>query len=563
MKLCWKTEEDLDEKKCFININHISFCLYFLIYFFEKELIFKEEDKKNFIKNLTEVIFIDLKNLYQKNEKLSSRLKKIQIKIKKFVIYNELLDICNKNYKENNFDILFLKEKYNQIIIQFKNENKKANNLINNRNNSNYNINDNGNKFGSSLDLKNSNINNDINLIIINNNVNCKSELNEEDKISSIKYLKEKLSKIDKIYIYYKLIVGDDYSKELTRILFNPKEYYIWNKFPLFFKNYLFYNKKFVNVRKEFKIYLNNIKQINYYNNKIEENFYLNYPSKIRNYIIDDYYRPFLKPCLNFFNSEYLKVSHKYIEEKLKIMEYKEEIINLIKYKRIIPKLNTEKYFCELFKNKGNIFGFIELNNNFLIFKNSPEDDMRSSKDPEKCFPFLFSIEDDKIIDKDKYVLIFYDDIKEIIKRRVCLLYIGIEFFLKNNKSYMFNFFDKNIINKFIDELKNYTQNKNILNNNYIINNEKVDNKENKIEQSLTNTSSDISSNININNLNKSEIDFKLIEDPISEFKKLHLQTKNKRGDLSNFNYLLLINKYSSRTYNDYNQYLIFPLLFI
>ena len=59
------------------------------------------------------------------------------------------------------------------------------------------------------------------------------------------------------------------------------------------------------------------------------------------------------------------------------------------------------------------------------------------------------------------------------------------------------------------------------------------------------------------------EIDFKLIDDPINEFKKLHVTSKNKKGELSNFNYLLLINKYSSRTYNDYNQYLVFPLLFM
>ena len=142
-------------------------------------------------------------------------------------------------------------------------------------------------------------------------------------------------------------------------------------------------------------------------------------------------------------------------------MEYKEENINRIKYKRVIPKLNKEKYFCELFKNKGNIFGYIELNNYFFVFKNSLNDDLRSSENPEKYLPYLFSIDDDKIIDKNKYVLIFYDDIKEIIKRKVCSLYIGLEIFLKNNRSYMFNFFDKNIITKFIEKIKVLTQNTN------------------------------------------------------------------------------------------------------
>ena len=542
-----------EEKKCLNSIDCISFCLYFLIYFFEKDLVFKEENKNNFIKKIINIIFNDLRNLYMHNEKLGSKLRKIKVKTKIFNIYNELLDICNKNYKEDNFNLLFLLEKYNKIKTQFKNENKKEEETVNNEND---------NKEKAILKMENNSININTNLNLLNEDINIinKNEIKEETNISSIKYLKEKLSIMDKTNIYFKLIVGDDYPKEITKILFNPKEYYLWNIFPLLFKNYIFYNKKFINLGKAFNIHLNSLKQINNHNNKIEENFYLNYPTKLRNYIIDEYYRPFLKPCINFFNSEFLIVSHKNInEEKLKNLEYKEENINIIKYKRIIPKLNSEKYFCELFKNKGNIFGFVELSNNCLIFKNSPNDDMRLSDDPKKSFPFLFSIEDDKIIDKDKYILIFYDDIKEIIKRRVCLLYIGLEFFMKNNKSYMFNFFNKNTVNKLIDEIKKYTQYKNILNKNSIINNEEIKNKKYKNKQSSTNTNNDVFSNININ---KTEINFKLIEEPISEFKKLHLQIKNKKGDLSNFNYLLLINKYSSRTYNDYNQYLVFPFLY-
>ena len=141
-------------------------------------------------------------------------------------------------------------------------------------------------------------------------------------------------------------------------------------------------------------------------------------------------------------------------------------------------------------------------------------------------------------------------DIKEIIKRRVCLLYIGIEIFMKDNKSYMFNFFGKNELNKFIDEIKKlcYGKNKNI------VNKDRINNKRPSkiLEISTINT---------LLNKKDTNINFKLIEDPINEFKKLPLKQKIKKGKLSNFNYLLLINKYSSRTYNDYNQYLVFPVL--
>ena len=44
---------------------------------------------------------------------------------------------------------------------------------------------------------------------------------------------------------------------------------------------------------------------------------------------------------------------------------------------------------------------------------------------------------------------------------------------------------------------------------------------------------------------------------------KMKFKEKYKKGEISNFNYLLILNKYSSRSYNDNGQYLVFPLLFI
>ena len=123
----------------------------------------------------------------------------------------------------------------------------------------------------------------------------------------------------------------------------------------------------------------------------------------------------------------------------------------------------------------------------------------------------------------------------------------------------MFNFFDEKVINEFIEGIKKFNKNsKNSIN----INTESEKQANEDINSPIDNNNN-LSSNINDSLQNDLEINFKLIEDPVSEFKKLHLQTKNKKGELSNFNYLLLINKYSSRTYNDYNQYLVFPLLYM
>ena len=543
------------------NFYDISFCLYFLIYFLEKDLREQEEDKINFISNVLNVILNDIKNLYMNNKKISALFKKIDVNGKNFYIYNNLLDICNRNYRDKNFNINFLQEQYNQIITQYKNEKEKDNNkiLINENNNKNKEENKSDSIFEQYLNedfLNNSRT--DINLEEINEikdfNNNTQNKMETKNCISSFDYLKEELAKINITNIYFKLLAGNNYSKEIIKILFNPKEYYVWNIFSYHFKDYIFFNKKFNKLSKAFKVYSKNLKQINKLYEEDKDTFYLNYPTKIRNYTINEYYRPLLKPYMNFFNSKYTSITHPYIQNKLmNNLDNKEENINFIKYKRIIPELNSERYFCELFKNKGNIFGYIELNDYFLVFKNSPNDDLSSSEDPEKSLPFLFSVKDDKTIDKDKYVLIFYEDIKEIIKRRVCLLYIGLEIFLKNNRSYMFNFFDKKVINKFIREIKIYIQDKNKQDNNQINIKEDSEKQTNKNITISINSNSNLISNINNYNQNESEVNFKLIEDPISEFRKLELQSKNKKGELSNFNYLLLINKYSSRTYNDYN----------
>ncbi len=42
---------------------------------------------------------------------------------------------------------------------------------------------------------------------------------------------------------------------------------------------------------------------------------------------------------------------------------------------------------------------------------------------------------------KEKTLIIFFDDFKTIITRRVMLIWIGIEIFLKTGKSYFFNFY--------------------------------------------------------------------------------------------------------------------------
>lgn len=56
------------------------------------------------------------------------------------------------------------------------------------------------------------------------------------------------------------------------------------------------------------------------------------------------------------------------------------------------------------------------------------------------------------------------------------------------------------------------------------------------------------------------EVTLRLIEDPVHYFKNVdQCQNEWKNGTRTNMEFLLLINKYSSRSFNDLSQYPIFP----
>ena len=54
-----------------------------------------------------------------------------------------------------------------------------------------------------------------------------------------------------------------------------------------------------------------------------------------------------------------------------------------------------------------------------------------------------------------------------------------------------------------------------------------------------------------------------IIRDPKSFFEKNDFTKKWENNEISTYQYLLYINKYSGRTYNDLNQYPIFPWIFL
>ena len=581
------------------NNNNFLFCLYFLIFFFEKKDKLKISENKEMIDNILNCLFADLNKFYKNTPKISHKLEKIWNCGKYSDIYNKMLDICKKKYKDNQFAENYLYEKYLNIIGKKKN---KTNNILNKDEiigENIYNINNrisfsrNENIRAKSFEKKitnnmkekfteNRNYNMDIfnkeknNLnqsMILNSPMNIKDyeyestpnqttneENNENIDKTAEKFLKKKMSYKNIIHYYYEkndnILTVDN-----IKLLINPKEYFLWKNFTISFKEFIFSNKKFKNISKAFDMYTRNIDVV--YSSKKDKQFFLNYPTKIKNYIIDDYYRPFLKPCLKFFSSKYIQETHSYINENLlRNSKYKEDNFNLIKFKRIMPKSNEKDSIeCERIQNKGNIFGCIIFFKDYMIFANSPEKDKRKT-DLETHLNYIYSLKEEIIIDKNKYTLIFYKDIKEIIKRRVCLNYVGYEFFMKDNHSYFFNFFNKQNLSTFLETINKYISEKSKALKNINIIEEANKNLDKNIRNSIGRNSIN---NNDVSSINTKETDFKItiIDEPISYFHKMQFKNKYKKGEISNFNYLLLLNKFSSRSYNDYNQYLVFPLLFL
>ncbi len=223
---------------------------------------------------------------------------------------------------------------------------------------------------------------------------------------------------------------------------------------------------------------------------------------KIKNYITKNYTKPFLKLYRNFYYEKTYEISHPYAKDlkkeknnKLKIpLKYKEPLIRI---------------YCELLIPEGSIFSSILLFNGFLIIKSEKEIKIK----PRTSTNMFSSI---KYMNKEKFIIIPFEYIFEIITRRFLYIWQACEIFTKDNKSYLINFLNKTQLLTFQDLLIKL----------------------------------------------KGKNNFKLIQNSVESFKFSNIYEKWENSEISNFDFLNLLNKYSSRSYNDLDQYPIFPWIF-
>ena len=285
----------------------------------------------------------------------------------------------------------------------------------------------------------------------------------------------------------------------------NPKNYFLKITFAEIYKDLMFNDSTFE------KIKLSYFSKFREHKELCKDSKQMNYPIKQKNYCNSVEPKIFMKRDYNFYDERILEISHSYLNFDI----LKQNIKNIYFYPHINKKKDTKFLECELVTAEYVIFGKIYFFENFTYFESEQDPRDKQNIQSDSLVKYLISnrSKENKSC-KYKAVLIFNEDIKEIIQRRTLLVNQSIEIFQKNGKSHFFNFF------RIDNVIKAYGYFKEI-NKNFIF---KFDTNNNKEDISI-------------------------------------LTENFRKGDISNYKYILYLNKYSTRTYNDLSQYPVFPWL--
>ena len=303
---------------------------------------------------------------------------------------------------------------------------------------------------------------------------------------------------------------------EKKYIIYNPKNYLIKILFSSSFLDVLFKDKIFQKIKYTYLCKYHKNKTLRIRSKQI------NYPVRQKNFSNSLEPKTFICKDNKFYKKEFFSISHKYINNNL----IREKDINKLHFylHEYVTNINEKdsNFFCELVTNQFLYFGKIYIEEEYIYF--TTEKDPREDSEKftlEEYYKFVFSTKDNENkTKKKKSFIIFTKEIKEIIIRRTLLMKQSMEIFVKNGKSYFFNFFKAKICDEIFQIFKE----------------------------------------INQNLLSKNKSQFNLISNDIKlDVKKI--TTLFKKGKITNYDYLLYLNKLSSRTFNDLAQYPIFPWL--
>ena len=336
------------------------------------------------------------------------------------------------------------------------------------------------------------------------------------------------LSNIDNINCFF-----DQYDEMYLK---NPKKELMSTIFAYIFQKSFFNNKLFKKLK---TYYLNNFKADDF--TKV-----LDYPSKMKHYSNGIEPPKFLKYNKSFYISKVFPITHDYFYDYMLKKNLIGDSIILFKNKLKIPNINNRKesndfdYNCDLLSIDHSFYGHLinSHENKYLIFEEKIFGLYdKTPKNNDDYFSDVFSIcsvikkpnknkkvvennnqrnKSNKIVERgiNKNIIILYSEIEQIIERRFLLMWQGIEIYLKNGKSYFFNLLDSEICQKILKIFNNII-----------------------------------------------ELSPKLVIKSNFEKHINAIQNEWVNDRLDTYEYLLFINKYSGRTFNDSCQYLVFPWL--
>ena len=305
-------------------------------------------------------------------------------------------------------------------------------------------------------------------------------------------------------------IINSYFDIEIKKVVKSFKKDILLKDCSIYFTDIYYNDKNFKKIKKfffyKYKTNLPNIGNIEL----------LNYPSRLKNYSSNKYATPrmFLKCDTNLYNSFYFSLLYPEIKVKL----FKKKSFPLVSnnydiYNDLLENNNDNlilnSFNSELMSIKHIIYGTLTLYENFILFKNK-----NSLEEYKTSIEFIYSSGGEAEINK-KIVIILYDEIEEIFQRTFAYNKQAIEIFLKNGKSYLFNLLESYNLLEFYKTIE-------------------------KIK-------------------NNQKYDFNVINDTHSTFEKMGYTKLWENNEIDNYQYLLYINKYSGRTFNDVNQYPIFP----
>ena len=453
-----------------------------------------DETKKYFELNI-------LQNYFNDNKKTSNILKSFDL-YKKF-FFNELIVTLKDKYKlEYCYSSkLKIKKNINAEIPSVKLEEEKPNNKIKSQDHK------------SNTSSENASINNkssqNSSLLIAGSVLKARAASNFEmslDITDDMVKTKDEIieTNIKEFNHSFELI------KENLTIV-NPRNFFFKKIFSEAFKELLFTNKAFIDIKKLYIIKYRDKRGFK------RESKQINYPTNQKNFSNFLEPRIFLRRDYNFFDKIFFPISFCYLNDSFVKDKLEDFYLYKHKFKYKKEKIKLE-LACELVTSKDIHFGKMYLFEKYFIF--AEEDDPRNSSEKgiETFINYCISTKDkdEKTINKDKFIPIFFNNIREAIKRRTLLVTQSIEIFLKNGKTYFFNFFKTKEAKKIYDFF-----------------NEKI-----------------------------SEYNFIFsIDDNKKEIK--NLLNKFHEGNISNYKYILELNKYSTRTYSDLSQYPVFPWLIL